>query len=79
MYTWIVKTLPLLLLVLGLISFFLSTLPDGGFVKGLFQGAGVALFAFGAYFLFLTARRRGGHSAASMWRPSEDARSGDRG
>ncbi|MCA1783679.1 MAG: hypothetical protein ABR500_02170 [Dermatophilaceae bacterium] len=76
MSAW-VKNSPYIFLVLGFVSSFLSTLPEGGFVKGFFQGAAVGLFAFGAYFALLTTRHRRRGDETSMWRPSEDARRDD--
>lgn len=78
MSIWI-KNSPIFLIVAGIVSFFLSTLPDGGFVKGLFQGAGIALVVLASYYLFLTYRPRRGLDQTPMWRPSKDVLRDDRG
>ena len=73
MRIWL-TVLPLLMIALGIGSLTLSAVPDGGFLKGMFQGAGGALVVLGAY-LFVLAIRSGRHDVedGSMWRPSADA------
>lgn len=65
-------------ILVGFLCFALSTAFEGGFLRGLFQGATVALMVLGAYLLgagLWTSRkgdrdlRRGGH-----WLPSRDGR-----
>lgn len=74
MPTWF-RLIPLLLIALGLGSLALSTVPDGSFVAGMFQGAGAALIVIGA-FLAVQSLRGGRHEEAdgAMWLPSTDAR-----
>lgn len=78
MSIWL-RTLPLLMIALGISALALSTVPDGSFVTGMFQGAGAALVVLGAYFSVL-AIRSGRHDVdgGSMWRPSADAGHGQR-
>ena len=73
-------TAGLLCVVLGLAAFVLSR-GRGGFDKGLFQGATIALMVLGAYLLGSTMRARrnapGDREDASgddLWLPSRDDR-----
>ncbi len=58
----------LLLVTLGLGTFVLSLLFDGGFLKGFFQGATVALMVLGAWAIAKERRIRGG-----SWLPSRES------
>ena len=69
------RTYGMALVLLGLGTFTLSTLVDGGFVKGLLQGATIALMVFGAAFLGRAVFRP---DSQDLWRPSDDRRA-DRG
>lgn len=56
------------LILVGLLCFMLSNVVDGGFLKGFFQGATIALMILGAYIL-----------GAGMWfsrKAEEDLRDG---
>lgn len=60
------------LLLLGFGSYAASSFFDGGFFRGLFQGATVVLMIGAAYFFGYALRRRGGPRPDDMWRPSDD-------
>ncbi|KAB7742479.1 hypothetical protein GA707_16415 [Nostocoides sp. F2B08] len=72
MSLWL-RLLPVAVIGVGLVTFALSAVPDGGFVRGMFQGAGGALVVLGLY-LAVQSFRPGGRTVASegMWRPSAD-------
>lgn len=63
-----------LLVVIGVVFVYLSTLPDGGFVKGFFQGGAFALSALAMYFLVYSFRVPKPGDTEGMWRPSADVR-----
>lgn len=63
--------------VLGVVFLWLATLPDGGFVKGLFQGGGGALIALAAFSFVLSFRRPNPGDTTGMWRPSLGRRTDD--
>lgn len=65
-----------LLAVIGVVFVYLSTLPDGGFVKGIFQGGAFALFALAIFFVVHSLRRPKPGDTDGMWRPSADVRDG---
>lgn len=68
----LVRNSPIILVVLGVASWLISTTIDGGFFHGLFQGAAVALVILGVYLLF--SLRRKPEREHGMWLPSrEDA------
>ena len=64
--------------VVGLLTFTISTQISGGFFRGLFQGMTIALMAAGAYLLGTPWRRGRGSRRADeegseeMWLPSQD-------
>lgn len=64
------------LILLGLACFVVGLLFDGGFLRGLFNGATIALMALGAYIIGANTWR-GRHSGESredggQWLPSRD-------
>lgn len=61
-------------LVLALVSLTVSTIFDGGFFKGVFQGAAAALLALAVFLVFLRRRsvKSGADPADGMWLPSRD-------
>lgn len=67
----------LTLVVLGLACFVVSRAFDGGFARGLFTGATVALMVTGAYVIGMSRRRSGrgqtGPWTGGQWLPSRDA------
>ncbi len=63
------------LFVLGLLCFVLSTVVDGGFVRGLFQGATIALMV-GAAYLFGSAWRGSRNATEELWLPTQDENRG---
>ena len=66
------------LVLAGLVTFVLSTVVDGGFVDGLFQGMTVALMVIAASLLGTQWRRdrrdAEGEDPETMWLPSHDER-----
>lgn len=68
-------------LALGLVALTVSTIFDGGFFKGFFQGAAFALLALAAFLVFSAIRARrssagdsgtGSGADDGMWLPSRD-------
>lgn len=64
------------LLALALVSLTVSTIFDGGFFKGMFQGAAAALLVLAVLMVVLGRRAakapRGVQSDQDMWLPSRD-------
>lgn len=67
---------PFTVILAGFATFLLSTMFDGGFLRGLFQGATLALMVGGAYLLGVMVFRA--DDTQAMWRPSRDGQHGDR-
>lgn len=70
------RFLPFTVILAGFGTSFLSTRFDGGFLRGLFQGATLALMVIGAYLLWALVFRA--DDTRGMWRPSQDGRHADR-
>lgn len=64
------------LLALALVSLTVSTIFDGGFFKGVFQGAAAALLAMAILMVVLARRSRASQDSVdpgdAMWLPSRD-------
>lgn len=62
-------------ILLGMVCLGLGSIVDGGFLRGLFTGATVALMVLGAYLIGMSTWR-GGHGAkdddGGQWLPSRD-------
>ncbi|WP_299445236.1 hypothetical protein [uncultured Phycicoccus sp.] len=65
----------IVLVLLGLLTSVLSTVPSGGFVRGLFQGATIALMVAAAYLLESAWRGARGREE-KLWLPTRDENRG---
>lgn len=61
------RTAGLVCVLLGFVTMLLSTLWDGGFMHGFFQGATIALMVLGAFFI----------GSALWWRPKDAVDEGE--
>ncbi|MDO5502191.1 MAG: hypothetical protein Q4G67_03345 [Actinomycetia bacterium] len=59
-----------LFVIFGALFVWLGTFPDGGFVKGFFQGGAFAWFALAVFFFVTSFRSPRQEEISGMWRPS---------
>lgn len=64
------RLLAALFVIFGALFVWLGTFPDGGFVKGFFQGGAFAWFALAVFWFFYSFRRPNQADTGGMWRPS---------
>ena len=72
-----VRSYAALMAALGVLFVWLSTKPDGGFVKGFFQGGALGFFALAVFLVVSSVRHSRRDDLSTMWRPSEDVRTED--